>query len=387
MHNLKRILIVATLLIVMATATGAYSAAELDRAPLGDNSLAPNVEPLLQDAVSRQTDEPLIWPEAGLTMQIPSGWQLVGSQNFDFVVIDPTAEAGNVFIGLQSGLFDHRTQTLEEVMNSVSGDVADVEATTLDDVEAWQFEFVDESQHLIVIGFITTPTQINLLVLSAPEAEWDVWGTTYQQVLDDLTLEPLELDHDELNAQMQDNLATHGKLLIGNAEAEVQFVEVFDFSCGHCANFSPAVSRLIGDYVVQDERVSVELAILTGVGGEYSVTATLAQYCGTSLGVGWDMHELIFAEYATKGVAEAYNADNLIEAIANANFEVDMEAFETCMQGSDEFDAFLQQNVAFATEYGISSTPTILLGSNGELEIQQSRALLLVYEQLDSMLE
>lgn len=383
MQNLKRVIIVVTLLAAVSMATAAWAHHDSAVQVLHSDNAAQG----WRGSTNQQLTETLNWPEAGLTLPYPAAWELVGSQGFDFVLLGPSAEAGDVFIGLQSGLYDSRNQTLEDVMTTVAGELADaLEATTLDGLEAWQFEFVNDPQQALIVGFITNPGQVNLLIMSAPTVMWEEWSTTYQEILETLSLSPLELDYELLNSQMQENLETHGQIIIGDPNAELQFVEFFDFSCGHCATFSPSVSRLVHDYT-QDGQISVYLAILTGVGGEYSRTATQAQYCGTLLGAGWDMHELIFEEYATKGAREAYTSSNLTEAITNAEMDIDMSAFETCMEGSPGFDEFLQTNVTFANEYGVTATPTIFLGTEGELEQLQSRALMVIYEQVDNLLQ
>jgi protein-disulfide isomerase len=303
----------------------------------------------------------LDWAEAGITIPYPSDWQLIGDENFDFVLLGPSAEGTSAFtiIALQqSDLFS----SLREDMEEIAGGSDDLVELSFGDVEALRFDTEDETQHSILVGFSPAPDRIAVLFFSAPIATWDETGLVFDDVLAAIEVVPLELDHETFNEQLQQSFVDDGTLIIGDPDAPVLIVEFLDYSCPHCSSYRHSVNRLIQDYVMTG-RVRLNLSLLTFVGHEFSVTAANAQYCGAELGIGWDVHEFLFNEYDELGAQEAYTNEHLLEALSEAELDVDMDAFETCLTEAS-FDDVLDNSATWATELGVSGTPSMLFGAN-----------------------
>lgn len=371
-------LFIATLLVVSGVASYQGVSAE---------------EPAVQENFVGQTDlgQVLNWAEAGITIPYPNDWQLIGDENFDFVLLGPTPDDidGYMFIGLQQ---NDLIASLQEDMEGVVGGSDDLVEMSFGDVQAFRFDSVDEVQHTILVGFSPAPDRITVLILSAPVATWDETGPIFEDILSSIEVDPLELDHETLNEQLQQSFVDNGTLEIGDPDAPVLVVEFLDYSCPHCSHYRHAVNRLIQDYVMTG-RARLNLGILTFVGQEFSVIAANAQYCGAELGIGWDIHELLFSEYDLLGAQAAYTNEHILEAVSAAELDVDMDVFETCLTDA-AFDEVVENNSTWATELEVSGTPSMLFGtSEDDLafmttdsdEIITRTILLFTYEHIDEL--
>ena len=380
MHKLgKTLLFLVGILVGVGMVIGDVSAAEIDsrnNATVGQTELG----------------QELVWSEAGITLSYPDSWQLIGDENFDFVLLGPSDDAtgGFTIIALQQ---NDLTATLQEDMEAIAGDDADgLIEITLGDTEAWRFDTVDEAQHTVLIGFSPAPGRIAVLFMSAPVQDWEASEAIFDGVLDAIEIVPLELDHEMLNEQLQENFVENGELVIGDADAPVLVVEFLDYSCPHCSDYRHSINRLIQDYVVTG-RARLNLGILTFVGEEFSVTAANAQFCGAELGIGWDIHELLFEEYEEFGAQEAYTTEHILGALEEAELDVDLDAFETCFT-EQTFEDNLDATSSWAGELGVSGTPSVLFGTseddlafitNDAGENITRTVLLFTYEYIDEL--
>ncbi|NDJ84460.1 MAG: thioredoxin domain-containing protein [Chloroflexi bacterium] len=335
----------------------------------------------------QELGETFTWREAGLSFPYPQDWELVLQQGYDAVLIAPQDEGSEeiAYITMQSTSVDP-DQSLEQNMTELLPDLADdLTESSLGDLDALSLDISDENQHTRLITFSAADGYAGLMVLSSSASIWDEWEGTFETIVSEAEFTPLELDHEALNAQMLESFEADGTLTVGDPEAPIVVVEFLDFSCGHCANFSHQMDRLVQDFVPSGE-ARVTFNILVGVGGEFSRIAAQAKYCGVTLGYGWDMHGLIFAEYTTKGPQEAYTQDNLIEAVENADFDIDSDAFAACMEEAD-FSEVLTANQARASELEVTGTPTVFVGEDGGELTSPPRLLILLYQEINSLLE
>ena len=98
---------------------------------------------------------------------------------------------------------------------------------------------------------------------------------------------------------------------IGNPEARVTVVEYSDFSCPHCNDLSPAIERLIQEYVREgDVRVIYKPVVF--VYPERSVPAGLAAaVCAAEQDKFWEMHDAIWEISSSVVGADAYTQELL----------------------------------------------------------------------------
>jgi protein-disulfide isomerase len=338
------------------------------------------------------------WPELGLSMEYPADWSFALNQNnFVFVLFAPQSEDATSpdFVGLQLGNLgpDESVATYFEAFSQQTG-VA-YEETSFGNLQALSLETPKDVNGFRgrLIGFAPSETQIALLIFYGAADNWDAFQATIESILASAEVAPLALDTERLNAQMQSTLAEEGVLGVGDMAAPVRVMEVLDFSCPHCVDYSNSVSRLVQDYEL-GEKADVRLIfnLQTFVGGEVSQTAALAAYCAAELGRGWDFHKALFALYESNGRA-AYSAES-IQRVA-ASVELDGEALATCISDKRYADA-LTRDAQTAEALGVTGTPAILFARGDEefAFLTNSRGealggglpLVAVYDHLDNLL-
>lgn len=340
------------------------------------------------------------WHEVGLSFEYPAGWQSsLTVENFAFVLFgEPTANGdAGFFISLQTGTYDPNEENLANIFNQIAGDEIELTETTLGCVEAWRFEVASEERRAVFYGFGANGDDLALLSLSAPAAQWEDREELVEQIVDSAVITRVELDHEALNEQMLQNYEDEGIIGLGNPNAPVRMVEFMDFSCPHCANFADSIDRIVQDYVVEDE-IFLQFSVLDIIGGENSQVAALAQVCGTQLGIGWDTHELLFETFF-EGGRDNYNIDTIVEVVDEAELAVSGDDFRTCMETEDAA-TFVLQNVEWAGDVGVSSTPSLMFGvedtEDPELDFMRNSSgepftgslpLVMIYEHLDGLLQ
>lgn len=333
---------------------------------------ADNNELMVENTAQSGTEltQELYWPEAGITIMHPEDWQLVNDPNFDFVLVGEQIENDEggfelAYVTMESGSLGNTS--VQEIMASFDGvEGDDLLEFTIGDVSAYRFNTDSASGAGIFIGFTPDNATLFLMGMFASESLWGEWEAVFESMIEAMVVDELVLDNAALNAQMQANYEATGRLTIGNLDAPVEIYEFLDFACPHCVDFHYSLNRVVQDYVVTGQ-ANISFGLLTFVGGELSENASAAQVCGAQLGIGWDVHNIIFDSYREQGGAQAgYNADVLLAAIEAAELDVDMAAFNACFAESTGLDEFLQLTDADADQYGVSSTPVILFASEGE---------------------
>lgn len=342
-----------------------------------------------------ELSESLYWPEAGLTLPYPADWRLVNDQNFDFVLVGPeTDSSGIVYITMQSGAFDPTSENIRDIVLSFNG-VSEETLIELElgDVAAYRFDSVEPEIASMFVAFSPDDATVFLLGLTATEGLWQEWQSQYEAILAEAAVDALELDTELLNEQMQSNFEATGRLMVGEVDAGLQVYEFLDFACPHCVDYHTSIDRLVQDYVLTGQ-ANVQYGLLTFVAGELSENAAAAQVCGARLGVGWDVQNLIFAEYKAKGAQGAYTIENLLTAIEEAELDVDINAFSACMNDDETISTYLDLASTESTALGVSGTPSVLYAagdddfafittSNGQPVTRTN--LLVTYDYLDQL--
>jgi protein-disulfide isomerase len=343
------------------------------------------------------------WPEYGLSLEYPASWQAtLNSQNFDFILYEqPQDNTGFPTISAQSGAIDP-AEDIETIVQQVAGEETPVEAIALGEKPAWRFNLQTEQQTAFFVVFNIEEDRLALMVFAAPTSQWETVQPLMESILASVSIQDLALDHETLNAQMQTLFVETGMLALGNPTAPVKMMEFMDFSCPHCGTYSASIDRILQDYV-QTGEIYFQLGVLDIIGGDASRVAAHAQVCGVQLGVGWDMHTLIFSEYAANGLS-AYTLEHLTEVVATADLGIDMAEFEACMATEPATDV-LASNLEMAQAAGVNSTPSLLFAivtpTDDSSELSEpvfdfirtpqgepyrgGLPLLLVYEHLDSL--
>ncbi|NJL95541.1 MAG: thioredoxin domain-containing protein [Anaerolineae bacterium] len=303
------------------------------------------------------------WAEVGLSFDYPADWSFTRDQQFDFILVSPESSR---FIGLQSGPLPEDS-SLEDLMARFGEQFGSTpEAIEFGGVDAFQLVVPpsNDAQGL-VIGYEYREGQVALLNFQAMAEDWEAaFGDTAQEIIASAEVDPLDLDLESINAQLQASLEADEPMVIGDPDARVLMVEVLDFSCVHCVRFANSLDRILQDYVASGQ-VQVRLVHITSIGGEASEVATHAQLCAIEQGLGWQMHELLVKGYQAVGGREFYTLENILAAVQDDDLELATEDFQTCIEEKRHAN-IIEIDTAYANEFGIRSTPSLLFGVDGE---------------------
>ena len=146
------------------------------------------------------------------------------------------------------------------------------------------------------------------------------------------------------------------------ANGQVEVVEVFGYTCPHCATFQPAIASWKAK-LPADVRVTYVAAPFGG----YWIPYAKAYYTADALGIAGETHDAMFAALHLSGELPIQNAT--AEEIGRwyaANADVDAGEFATAME-SFGIDAKLKRATQFIQRSGVNGTPTLVV--NGKYRV------------------
>jgi protein-disulfide isomerase len=140
---------------------------------------------------------------------------------------------------------------------------------------------------------------------------------------------------------------------LGPTGAQVTVVEFSDFECPYCARVAPSLKALRERY---GDRIRVVFRDYPLPMHKHAIAAAEAAQCAHQQGKFWEMHDRLFA-----------NQRSLEPADFNryaTELGLDLQRFAECL-ASERRAAAWQRDVADASRYGVSVTPTFFI--NGRL--------------------
>jgi thiol:disulfide interchange protein DsbA len=144
-------------------------------------------------------------------------------------------------------------------------------------------------------------------------------------------------------------------------DGKVEVVEVFGYTCIHCAHFQPAIGAW------QKKQPSwVRFTPLPAAFGGYWMPYARAYYAAAKLRVLGKTHEAMFKALHETGSLPIQNASAEEIAAFYAGYGADPGAFVATMQ-SPATDLLLDRSRDFAMATGIEGTPTIVV--NGKYRV------------------
>jgi protein-disulfide isomerase len=298
------------------------------------------------------------WDAYGLTVMLPDEWQAIpGTQNFDLVLVSPGAMAGEQeapYIGIQTipylGPDPDPAAILEEQIGG------EAEPYTMGDLQgARVIQENDDSplaQYLVLVPYGDDGAAMFIIAFARP----DRFGLI-DDTLATISIDPPQPDYAAIDAAWQASLESQGRLLYGNADAPVAMLEFLSFTCGHCANYSAEVERLIA-LEVEEGRLRLEIDLLASE--EYSQRATYATYCATEQGKGYSAYKTLFDGSRTDGAAAAYSQDGIERLLSAPALGLDLDALTECMAEEKYSEQIAQTRTRFL-EYERTGTPAVLL--------------------------
>ncbi len=145
-------------------------------------------------------------------------------------------------------------------------------------------------------------------------------------------------------------------------KGKVEVVEVFGYTCIHCAHFQPLLNAW-----KQKQPAYVRFTPVPAAFGGYWMPYARAYYAAAKLGVLARSHDAMFKALHEEASLPIQNASSdEIAAFYAGKYGVDPGAFVAAMD-SPATDLLLERSNGFATATGIEGTPTIIV--NGKYRV------------------
>nr|MBN1229753.1 DsbA family protein [Anaerolineae bacterium] len=165
----------------------------------------------------------------------------------------------------------------------------------------------------------------------------------------------IETDYNDLQQSIDESTIGFG-FAIGDPAAPVTMTEFSDFSCSHCRDLSDTVHRLIDEYV-RAGVLRVVFKPVSFVNPTYSTPAAQAVVCAAEQGMGWEMHDHIWALYDAAGPG-LYTSQQLSDRAKDVG--LNMADYSQCFS-SVSASTRVQSVLAEASQLGINATPTVFV--------------------------
>lgn len=142
---------------------------------------------------------------------------------------------------------------------------------------------------------------------------------------------------------------------------KVEVVEVFGYTCIHCAHFQPVVSAWH-----KKQPSWVRFTPVPAAFGGYWIPYARAYYAAAKLRVLAKTHDAMFKALHEQGSLPIQNASSNEIATWYADYGVNPQAFAAAMD-SPATDLLLERSKEFAMAAGIEGTPTLIV--NGKYRV------------------
>lgn len=144
-------------------------------------------------------------------------------------------------------------------------------------------------------------------------------------------------------------------------DGKVEVVEVFGYTCIHCAHFQPVLGAW-----QKKQPAWVRFTPVPAAFGGYWTTYARAYYAAAKLRVLAGTHDLVFKAVHETGSLPIQNASNEEIAKFYAEHGADPKAFVAAME-SPATNLLLERATRFATASGVEGTPTLIV--NGKYRV------------------
>jgi protein-disulfide isomerase len=145
-------------------------------------------------------------------------------------------------------------------------------------------------------------------------------------------------------------IPTEGYPSLGPADAPITIVEFSDFQCPFCRRFHEETYQALLDAYPGQIRFVYRNLPLTSIHPD-AMPSAIASLCANDQNAYWDYHGKLFS-------SETLTRDTFVQYAADLSLNVD--EFTACLD-SGKHDEFIQQDMNFALDLGVQSTPTFFI--------------------------
>lgn len=147
---------------------------------------------------------------------------------------------------------------------------------------------------------------------------------------------------------------------LGSGTSPIVVRVYMDFMCPHCADFAANLELLIETY---GDRVRFEYIPMTFVRPPHSEEAAKVALCASEQGVFWQYQAALYAAFRLGDLdVAALSVDTFIDFGAERGMDAGLAT--ACLDTTD-FAYMLDGAQTFATRQNVSSTPAVLVSSDG----------------------
>jgi protein-disulfide isomerase len=146
------------------------------------------------------------------------------------------------------------------------------------------------------------------------------------------------------------DIPTEGYPSLGPDDAPITIVEFSDFQCPFCRRFQSETYQALMDAYPGQIRFVYRNLPLTSIHPE-AMPSAIASLCANDQGKYWEYHEKLFAN-------ETLDQPTYIQHATDLGLDVD--TFTACLSDGSH-DDFIEQDMQFAINLGIQSTPTFFV--------------------------
>lgn len=146
------------------------------------------------------------------------------------------------------------------------------------------------------------------------------------------------------------DIATEGYPSLGPEDAPITIVEFSDFQCPFCKRFHEETYQALLDAYPGQIRFVYRNLPLTSIHPD-AMSAAVASLCANEQNVYWDYHDKLFS-------SDVLGRDTYVQYATDLNLNT--EEFNACLD-SGKFDDFIAQDMDFAYNLGVQSTPTFFI--------------------------
>lgn len=169
-----------------------------------------------------------------------------------------------------------------------------------------------------------------------------IWGRGSDEITEvPVTPEPQYTRYD---------IPTEGYPSLGPDDAPITIVEFSDFQCPFCRRFHEETYQALLDAYPGQIRFVYRNLPLTSIHPD-AMPSAIASLCANDQNAYWDYHGKLFS-------SETLTRETFIQYATDLSLNVD--EFTACLD-SGKHDEFIQQDMNFALDLGVQSTPTFFI--------------------------
>jgi protein-disulfide isomerase len=176
-----------------------------------------------------------------------------------------------------------------------------------------------------------------------------LWGRTPEATTQVVNQPAVQVEAQEPSYVRYD-VSTEGYPSLGPADAPITIVEFSDFQCPFCKRFHDETYKALLEAYPGQIRFVYRNLPLTSIHPD-AMPAAVASLCANEQNVYWEYHEKLFS-------SDALGRDIYVQYASDLNLNAD--EFNACLD-SGKFDEFIQQDIDFAFNLGVQSTPTFFI--------------------------